>query len=177
MGTGLLASLLATFSWIMVHLFLMHQRPCKQRLAAMTQAFLLSLPLLFVLLFFLQRQPAIVLQLNGQEDFFLAYSYGFLLHLLFYFFFVEVFYHIERSVTLRFLIEIDNSSSTANLKQIIKEYSVEEMIPRRLNDMKISGWIFKKNDRWILTFKGLCLAKTMRFSCWLFQSKPQNERL
>jgi hypothetical protein len=177
MATALISSFFVTLLWITMHLLLVHQKPCKRRLKAMTFAFLWSLPVLFLSLFFLQQETAIVLKLNGHENHSLAYGYAFLLHLLFFLFFVECFYHLERSVTLRILIEIDQTPTPTKIEEIEKNYSVDDMISRRLDDMLTHGWLYQKNDRWILSPKALFLAKAMRFSCWLFQSKPQDLRL
>ena len=177
MVTALFSSLLITIAWVSLHLLLMHKRPCSHRLSAMTKGFLLSLPLLFLFLFFLQHQPTLVLKLNGHEAPLMAYIYAFLLQLLFFFFFVECFYHVERSVTLRLLIEIQEAKTSLKIEEVIEDYSLDEMILRRLNDLLTHEWVRKKGDHWGLTTKGQCLAKIMRFSCWLFQSHPQNERL
>ena len=177
MATALIASFLVTLLWITMHLLLVHRKPCEHRLKAMTLAFLCSLPVLLLFLFLLQQQTAIVLKLNGHENYSLAYSYALLLHLLFFLFFVECFYHLERSVTLRILIEIGQTLTPVKVEAMEKDYSLDDMITRRLNDMLNSGWLYQKNGCWMLSQKALFLAKTMRFSCWLFQSKPQDQRL
>lgn len=176
MITALLCSVFTTVAWILIHLFLMHQTKTSHRLKAMTTAFLSSLPFLYLLLFFFQHQHFFIWQVDGKESFLLSYLYAFLLQLLFFFFFVECFYHIERSVTLRFLIEIDQAPATL-ITSITEDYSLEEMIERRLNDLHHNRWIFHKNKCWFLSKKAYYLARAMHFSCWLFQSQPQNKRL
>ena len=91
---------------------------------------------------------------------------------------MECFYHIERSVTLRLLVEIRANAQTApTLTGLMKDYSVDDMIKRRLDDMARSGFVTRAGDKWVLSAKASTLAKVMALSCWIFQSKPQNERL
>lgn len=177
MATAFISSFLVTALWIRAHLLIVHQKPCEHRLKAMTFAFLCSLPLLFLFLFFLQQWPTVFLKLNGQENCFLAYIYAILLHILFFFFFVECFYHLERSVTLRLLVEIHQSPKPVKVEEMEKNYSLDDMILRRLDNMLHNGWLYQKNGHWLLSQKALFLAKAMHFSCWLFQSKPQDQRL
>lgn len=177
MLTGLIASLLITLLWIIACIFLMHLHPAQQRFGIMVKSFCGSLPLLCFFLFFLQHQSSLVEKLNGHEARALAFVISILLQILFFFFFVECFYHIERSVTLRLLIEIRNATSPMTVTTLMKDYSVDDMIKRRLEDMLKNKWIYCEGNHWKLSSKGLWLARSMLFSCWLFQSKPQNERL
>lgn len=177
MLSGLLASLLVTFFWIIACIVFMHCYPTAHRFRIMTKSFCCSLPLLWFFVFLLQHQPTIIERLNGHESPILAYFMALLMHFLFFFFVVECFYHIERSVTLRLLIEIQQHPSSLTISDLMKNYSVDDMIMRRLQDMAKNGWSYYENDRWKLTPKGHYLALLMHFSCWLFQSKPQNKRL
>jgi hypothetical protein len=178
MGTAILASFSATVLWIIAHLVAMHLRPAKGRMGAMAKAWLCSLPVLVIALYLINGDANLVAALNGKESGLLSWFYALLLHLLLFFLFVECFYHIERSVTLRLLVEIEASSaSKPSINSIMRDYSVDDMIRRRLESMEQSGFIIKKDDRWVLSQKGATYAKIMGLSCWIFQSKPQNERL
>ena len=176
MVTALMASFIVTALWILAHLVAMHIRPAKARMAAMAKAWLISLPVLFLELAFLNNYVGIAL--NRQESPWLSYFYALVLHLLLFFLFVECFYHIERSVTLRLLVEIETAAGgNSSITAIMKGYSVDDMIQRRLDILARSGFASKTGDRWVLSSKGKRLAGIMSFSCWIFQSKPQNERL
>ncbi len=177
MLTGLLASFVTTLLWMIVCIFLMHCHPPSPRFKLMLRSFIFSLPFLGLFLFLLQHQSDLVEKLNGAEAPFLAYLIAFILHFLFFFFFVECFYHVERSVTLRLLIEIHESLTPLSVSTLMRDYSVNDMIKRRLENMLSSKWIYRENDQWRLTSKGLWLARIMHISCWIFQSKPQNKRL
>jgi hypothetical protein len=178
MGTAVIASLLTSMLWIATHLAAMHIRPARNRMAAMAKSYLLSLPVLLVLIALLNHCDWLVSALNRGEDPLLSWFYSLLLQLLFFFLFVECFYHIERSVTLRLLVEIQALPREKSVIGVImKDYSVDDMIRRRLDDMARNDFVRKAGQSWVLSPKGETMAKFMSFSCWIFQSKPQNERL
>lgn len=178
MGTAIIASLLTTLLWIAGHLLAMRARPAKKRMSAMGKAWLLSLPALAVVLALLNRDAGLVAALNGGEDPLLSWFYALLLQLLLFFLFVECFYHVERSVTLRLLVEIQAmQEGKATITSLMKDYSVDDMIRRRLDDMARSGFVTRSGEGWVLSPKGAKLAGVMGLSCWIYQSKTQDERL
>lgn len=176
MGTAVIASFLVSVLWIVAHLVAMHISPTKSRMPAMLKGWLLSLPVMIATLALLNHAPGLVKVLNGAEAPALSWICALALHLLLFFLFVECFYHFERSVTVRLLIEID-AAQDPSINAIMKDYSVDDMIRRRLDDMERGALITKSGDHWILSGKMGKLARVMAFSCWLYQSKPQNERL
>ena len=178
MGTAIISSFGVTAIWILVHLISMHLKPAQRRMVAMTRVFVLSIPVLLATLAVLNHSKKIVLVLNGNESVLMSYIFALLIHLLLFFLFVECFYHVERSVTLRLLIEIQTfQSGKPTIDAIMKDYSVDDMIRRRLEDMSRNGFVRKSNGAWVLSSKGRAMAGIMNFSSWIFQSKPQNERL
>ena len=177
MGTAFVASIAVTCLWVFAHLFRMQCNPVSHRLASMIRMFLLSLPFLMTAVFLMENQPVLADALNGLESPILAYCYALILHILLFFLFVEIFYHVERSVTLRLLLEIHEAHQKPTVAALMHDYSVDDMIVRRLQDMAAAGWARQSDGKWKLSPKGNKLAALMRLSCWLFQSKPQNERL
>lgn len=178
MGTAIISSFAVTLLWIIGHLVTMQFRPAAGRMGAMARAWLASLPVLLIVLVALNRMDKLVIALNGQEHPLISYFYALLLHVLLFFLFVECFYHIERSVTLRLLVEIDAAATAKpTVGSLMKDYSVDDMITRRLDAMEQSRFIKRAGDKWVLASKGQSFARIMRLSCWIFQSKPQNERL
>ena len=172
---GVITAGLVSGAWILAHIGWVHLRPAGHRLAAMTVAYLASLPFTWPAFRFvagwLQTNPAVS---PGP-----GLTLAFLLGLLLYFLFVECFYHVERSVTLRFLVEIlrRRSSGTATIRNIQDNYSLEAMIGKRIELLRENGFIEESNGRWVLRPKGRRFCRLMAFSCWLFQSKTQDQRL
>jgi DNA-binding HxlR family transcriptional regulator len=174
MLTGLLAALLGFVLCVAGHLAAMHRHPTKGRLGAMTRAFALGFPATLLLVPLLRSLGG----WDGAEHPALAWIVAVLMHGLLFFLFVECFYHIERSVTLRLLVELlEHPQGAATGAEIMREYSVDDMIRRRLEDLVRNGWVEESAGRFRLTEKGRRFATVMRTSIWIYQSKPQNERL
>ena len=155
MITSIFASGIVFLLCLAAHLITMRLRPVKGRLHAMTAAFLPGFPLGVLLVFLLHRMGGWPVNLDGEESPLLAYILAPLLHLLLFFFFVECFYHIERSVTLRLLVELlEHPKGAATTEEIMREYSVDDMIRRRLADLLRNGWVRESDGRFQLTDKG-----------------------
>jgi DNA-binding HxlR family transcriptional regulator len=175
MLTGIIAALGGVLLCVAGHLIAMHRRPVKGRLGAMTRAFTLGFPGTLVLV-------PIVRVLgrgwDGGEHPAIAWIVAILLHVLLFFLFVECFYHVERSVTLRLLVELlEHPQRAASAEEIMRDYSVDDMIERRLEDLIRNRWLEESGGRYRLTAKGRSLARVMSTSLWIYQNKPQNERL
>ena len=94
-----------------------------------------------------------------------------------FFCYVECFYHIERSVSLRLMVELlKQGDAGAPLEEIQGRYPVEGMIQERLEVLRDRGFIELRNDCWHLCFKGQLLARVTVSVSWLFQAKGQHER-
>lgn len=178
MAIGILAALLATLTWVVAHLLHMHRSPAKDRLAKMFRAFAATLPLALALTAALLHHPEWRVALAGTEHPASAYGMAALMHVLFFFCYVECFYHVERAVTLRMVIEIQrHPGGPPTIPQLMSTYGVDDMIRRRLEDLKRNGFLEFDGHLWRLTAKGRLFASVMRVSNAIFNSKPQNERL
>lgn len=178
MAVGALAALVVFFLWASAHLVWMHVRPTPRRMAAMTRAFFVSFPLVPLFTWYVWRNPEWRSALAGVEHPIAAYGTGVLLHVLFYFCFVECFYHVERAVTLRMVIELfEEPGHAMPLDAMMAHYPVDDMIRRRLEDLRRAGFVRHEDGYWRLTRKGRLFAATMRISSAIFHSKPQNERV
>lgn len=169
MERGLIAALAVSAGWMLIHLLLMQCRPAENRFKAMTLCWLASLPAVPLLYALLPAQPG--------ESFWMGLFLSGFFNLLLYFLFVECFYHIERAVTLRIMIEIlKNAKGRTTIESIRKQYDVDGMIRRRLEVLQERQFIEQKDGAWRLKSKGRLFARTMQFSCWLFQCKGQKDR-
>jgi len=176
---GVVIALLVSALWMSAQVIAMQIRPAAHRFRSMLLGYLVSLP--FVYLCY-RALPVALPQtwqwLVGSEHALSILIHAYLGHLLLFFFYVECFYHVERAVTLRLLIEImQQPSREASLRQIEADYNIDEMIVRRLEVLELNGFVEQQGDRWRLLEKGRRLARVMRLSCWIFQSKTQDERL
>lgn len=177
MARGLIVCLLMSLAWSGLHVIAMHIRPTEKRFHAMFLAWALSLPFIALAYFFLPL-PAAVASVGAGEQPGMGLFHAYLFHLLLFFLFVECFYHVERSVTLRFLIEIlRQPQGRARLEDIRNMYHVGDMVERRLEALQDHHFITKRGEHWQLLPKGRFYARAMQFSAWVFQSKGQSERL
>ncbi|MCS6771608.1 MAG: hypothetical protein NZ740_06235 [Kiritimatiellae bacterium] len=179
MAVGVIAAVVVFIGWVVVHLLLMHVRPTPRRFQAMSVAALLSFPATPALTWLIWQNADWRAALAGAEHAASAYGMASLLHLLFYFCFVECFYHVERAVTLRMVIELfEEPGHAMQLDALLAHYPVDDMVQRRLEGLQQSGFVHCGGDgRWHLTPKGRFFARAMRVSSAVFNSKPQNERL
>lgn len=170
---GIIAASIVSAIWITIQILVMHLKPCQNRLKAMFLGFVLSLPLVYVVFQWLPGLKAIPLPEARGVGLFIAYF----LHLLLFFLYAECFYHVERSVTLRLLLEIlQRSPPGARLEQILADYNVRTMVPARLAVLRTNRFIEERNGRWHLKAKGRRLAQALQISSWIFQSTAQSDR-
>lgn len=173
---GLLTAVVVSLAWMVLHLAAMHLRPARNRFYAMLTAWLCSLPIVFAAYRWLPL-PADA-QSVGDGWFGLGLFHAYLFHLLLFFLFVEFFYHVERSVTLRFLVMMLKAPRhTAHPADVQQDYSLDDMITRRLADLEQNQFIEKRGGRWHDRARGMIIAVIMGASSWLFRSKTQSERL
>lgn len=167
---GVFVAVVVTFAWISCQIAIMHIRPASNRFKAMLSGYLASLPLVVILVFLL---PALEATGDTRAQ---ALFNALALHLLLFLFYVEMFYHVERSVTLRILVELLESGEEVDLKSLQDAYSLDDMIERRLEDMARNKFIDETNGRWRNRFKGNLAADVMSISSWVFRSKSQKDR-
>lgn len=179
MAIGVISALLVFLATVTAHLIAMHTRPTPRRFPAMAKAFLVSFPITIALAWLIWQKDAWREALAGVEHPAAAYGMAALLHVLFYFCFVECFYHVERAVTLRMVIELyEEPGHAMPLDEMLAHYPVDDMIRRRMEGLEHSGFVVRGADgRWRLTPKGRFFARAMQISSAIFNSKPQNERI
>ena len=174
---GLTVAVLVSAAWIGAQIAWMHVRPASNRFRAMLLGYLASLPFL-LLAYFRLPLPQFAQAGSGTEAWSMGLLHAAVLHLLIFFFYVECFYHVERSVTLRFLLEIlDRPEGACRLEDIRSVYNIDKMIATRLDVLAANNYIERRQGRWVLKSKGRLFARVMKFSKWVFQSQTQRERL
>lgn len=175
---AILAALIVSIVWIVLQNLLMHCRPTENRFRAMALGYLLSLPFVFVVFWLLPPFSRGIAVTMRHESFLMGLLHAYLVHLLGFFFYGECFYYVERSVTLRLLVELlRHGGQGASLQVVQQQYSVGEMIYQRLNVLRDRGFIEQRDGRWYLRTKGIWLVRLQLTAAWLFQFKPQHERV
>lgn len=173
---GILTAVVVSLIWMMLQLFAMHIRPARNRFYAMLTGYLGSLPFVYAAYRWapLPTDP----ETTEAAFFWLGLFHAYLLHLLLFFLYVQFFYHVERSVTLRLLVTIllapDHTAHPADLQ---REYSLQDMITRRLADLARNRFIEDRGGRWHNLGRGTAIALLMAVSSRIFRSRTQSERL
>jgi len=171
---GVIIAVAVSLTWILLQNLLMHWRPAKNRFKTITIGYLLSLPFILVAYRWLPPQALSSSAESPAMGLFHAYFF----HLLLFLCYAECFYHVERSVTLRLLVELlQRGGQAVSLSEIQGRYNVESMISERLAVLRDQGFIEFRGDSWHLCLKGAALAKLTIGAAWLFQFKGQHERL
>ncbi len=175
---GLFVAMLVSLVWILLQNLSMHFRPMENRFKPMVLGYLLSLPFVFVFYRWLPPLSVTIASMMQSEAWGMGLFHAYLLHLLFFFFYVQCFYHVERSVTLRILVELlKHGEQDISLDGLQQQYSLEEMINNRLEVMRDRGLVEFRDGRWHLRLKGTLLAQAAAAGAWLFQAKHQHERM
>ena len=176
MEQGVMSALVVTFVWVLLQNLLMHICPSRNRFAAMVVGYVLSLPFVYVSY---RGWPELSTWLTGgrAESNTMGIFHAYFFHLLLFLFYVECFYHVERSVTFRLLVELLGAGTTGlPLYALQSRYSVDEMVAQRLEALHEKGFLDRQGDVWTLRPKGLILARATTVLSWVFQSKGQHER-
>jgi hypothetical protein len=175
---GVFIAAIVSVLWISAQMWAAHLQPPQSRFKAMLGGYLVSLPLVFGLYWLLPKlSPDLWGWLVGAEHSLSVLFHAYLGHLLIFFLYVECFYHVERSITLRLLIEIGDHSEGATPEAISADYNVDGMIRHRIAALNANGYTSQSGDRVQLLPRGKRFAAAVQAFCWLFQSKMQDERL
>ena len=175
---GIFAGCLVSILWIGAHIGWMHIRPAENRFKSMLTGYLISFPLPALACLWAFDWQCLHSWTSGPGTLWLSLLHAYIWHLLLFFAFCEFFYMVERSVTLRFLIELwRRPAGQAQIELIQADYNVEVMIRNRLAVLNENNFIELKDGKWQLKAKGLRMVKAMRISAWIFQSAAQPDRL
>lgn len=170
---GLLAGGVSTLFWVAAQNVWMHIRPTPRRFHAIVLGYIVSLPLVF----FVYRGLPVWWQPAPGEEPLMGWIHAYVLHFLLFAFYGECFFHVERSVTLRLLVEILHAGPEgADLEGLRCQYPVGDMIAQRLEVLRENGFVCLEGDRWLLLPKARRVVWFAILGNWLFRAAPQNER-
>lgn len=174
---GIIIAAVVSVVWIFLQNLLMHARPAKNRFRSMLSGYLLSLPVVFIAYRWLPPFSACIAESMTTESPVMGVFHAYFFHLLVFFCYAECFYHVERSVTLRLLVELlQHGNEGVQLQAIQARYSVGDMIRQRLEVLRDRGFLERQGDGWRLRPKGLLLARATAALSRLFQAPMQHER-
>jgi len=161
---GIILGFLCFLAFILSHIFIFHNFNIKRRFYTIVKLFLF-MSLIYTTLFFFISETQIQ---RYSDRFFSLVLLGFLngafLHFLFCYFYLYFIQIVDRSPSIRILIEIENSPiRRLNTEQIKQKYSMEEKVSDELEDMVILGRLAKEGSFYKNTPKGNWHSKIFRF--------------
>lgn len=173
---GILSAVIATALWVSIQIVIMHVKPARRRFNAMLSGYLLSLPLVAVIYLWTPWGDIASGKMAGQA-LWMEWFHAYLLHLLLFFQYVHFFYHVERSVTVRLLVELQQAPGCSmTLEEINRQYSLRDMIIRRLEVMAENGFMARHGNAYHNTRKGDIYAQAVLLFSWIFRSVTQKDR-
>lgn len=87
-----------------------------------------------------------------------------ILYLLLFFAYFSIYFIIDRSISIRTVIELDkNHQIGMTEKELYQYYNGDMIMERRLNHLVYGKFIQLDNDKYINTKKGIIFAKTFNF--------------
>lgn len=169
---GFVIGILCFFLFLSLHVIIFHKCKIKLRFLALCRIFYALLPV-YVILYMLipadslSIMPAdlritstVVLGVSKMFNFLL----GIFVYLFLFFGYCQFYFIIDRSISVRFMIEIDNSPQKAlSLEELKKIYTQDYIFLRRLEHMVENGYLEFKNGKYINTRRGVMEAKLFKF--------------
>lgn len=155
---GIVMSAVLTFLWIAAQIAIIHLRKPRRFFVLHCVLFVCTVPL-YLLLFLITPADLFVLPpACARTSDALGIITGLVAHLLFFFAYVEVFYYVERSVTLRMLVEVSRRPG-CRIGDLQSCYRVEAMVEERLRAMRGNRFIALSEGVWRLTRRGRLFAR------------------
>jgi hypothetical protein len=158
---AVLVSLAVTFAWLLLQNAWVHLFKPTRIFRGIALAFFVSWPLVPVVYW---STPAdlgfLPVGLSGTPPR-VGVAAAVLLHLLFFFNWCQFFFYVDRSITLRLLVEfVKSPDGVRTLDEIRGVYDLERMIRARMSVLHRNGWLVKGPDgRDRLTWKAKFVAR------------------
>jgi len=158
--------------FLVLHSIIFHNWKIKFRFRALLGIFFSLLPV-YALIYFMVPTDALVVMpadssmtpgtVIGISKFF-NFLLGIWIYLFLFFGYCQFYFIIDRSVSVRVMIELDNSpEKKLTLRQIEEIYNPDYIFRRRLKQMVDSKYIFEKVGYYENLRKGYFMAKFFRF--------------
>lgn len=153
------------FIALAIHALWFHWRPPQNRWRAFTRLCLVFFGV-YTITFSLAPFPNWfnILNLESWWARFFSWTNGALIYAFLYFSYAQFYFLIDRSVSARIMIEIEQSTEKClRIEEIHQRYDPKGMQIRRLNDMLYGGYVIKEGDYYKNTKKGELHARIFRF--------------
>jgi len=156
---GILIALFCFILFLLIHVVIFHNRPIKKRFHTMVMIFYSLFPI-YILIYFLT--PGFLTQ--SISSIIVGFLNGIVIYVLLFLGYFGFYFIIDRSISVRIMIELENSpEKQLTFEQIKEVYSMDDMLSRRLKHMVGSNYIIENSGYYKNTRKGRYEARLFRF--------------
>lgn len=172
---ALIAGFCAFLAFLFVHALIFRVVEPKKRFRALVLIFLSQLPV-YMFIYWIIPTPFLVLAPIGavrpsvsietvyRATVVLNFLSGLALYAFLFMGYCQFYFIVDRSVSVRAMIEIETSAGRRlNSEGIRERYSLNDMMERRLNQLQEGGYIRKASDSYENTWKGRLVATVFGF--------------
>lgn len=160
LAKGLVLAFVLLAAWVLAQVALVHATKTARVFRAMTIAFVPAAPLFLILFFATPTDLGFLPERLARSPPALGIASGLVLLVLGWGAWVQLYFALDRSVTLRLLLELSLAKDAVFTEpQVRAAYGLDRMIGRRLEILESSGHIAKDGERFVLTAKGRPFAR------------------
>lgn len=169
---GILLGFSCFLAFLTVHVIVFHNTILKYRFRMILFIWLFFL-IVYIVLYFLIKRDVLVLRPNtsySNSPFlislskFLNFSAGFMFYVFLWFGYCQFYFIVDRSVSARIMIEIENSpDKKLNFEQIKTAYNMEDKIAREIDDITGSKFVIEEDGYYKNLTKGRLYVSMLKF--------------
>lgn len=169
---GFVIGFLCFLLFLFLHVIIFHSRKIKYRFRTIVRIFYSLLPL-YIFFYILIPADALVIMpadprvtpgaVIGLSKIF-NFLIGVFVYLFLFFGYCQFYFIVDRSISVRIMIELEKSvNKQLTFDQIKEIYNPEDLLLRRLGHMLDSKYIIPNSNYYKNTNKGHCIARIMNF--------------
>ncbi|OGZ07008.1 MAG: hypothetical protein A2942_00315 [Candidatus Lloydbacteria bacterium RIFCSPLOWO2_01_FULL_50_20] len=103
----------------------------------------------------------------------LTYVNGLAIYIFLFFSYAQFYFLIDRGISARILTEIEETpAKELSFAELTSRYVPNQLLTRRLEDMRYGGYLIEENGRWRMTSKGRFNAVVFRFFKYFLRLYP-----
>lgn len=164
---GILLGFLCFILFLVLHILIFHYFRIRRHFVTLRTIFFLLIPVYVLLFFALPEGFLSILTLRPEKvtplNIFLSLAFNFCLGLWLYIFlwfgYCQFYFIVDRSISVRFMIEIEDSPNKAlSLDELKKIYTPDYIYSHRLDQMVETRYLIFKNGKYFNTEKGKILS-------------------
>ena len=156
---GILIALFCFILFLLIHVVIFHNRQVKKRFNTLVMIFLSLFPI-YVLIYSLTSD----FLTNFTSSALVSFLNGILIYILLFFGYGHFYFLVDRSISVRTMVELENSRERKLTYEQLKEvYSPDNLLLRRVGEMLNGKYIIENSGCYKTTRKGRYQARLCKF--------------